>query len=72
MAKMGMVQEFIKMVKMLFKDVTKIVCLNRCITKLFKIQSGLGKGARASSLPLSYYRGSLEFHVQKGCQIQEH
>ncbi len=25
MAKMGMVQEFIKMVKMLFKDVTKVV-----------------------------------------------
>jgi hypothetical protein len=44
MAKMGMVQEFIKMVK-LFNDATKAVYLNRCITKSFKIESGLGKGA---------------------------
>jgi hypothetical protein len=72
MAKMGMVQEFIKMVK-LFKDVKKVVYLNGCITKLFKIESGLGKGAQASSLPsLFYCRGSFEFHVQRGCQIQGH
>jgi hypothetical protein len=36
------------MIKMLFKDVTKVVCLNECIIKLFKIESGLSKGAQAS------------------------
>jgi hypothetical protein len=45
MAKMGMVYEFIKMVKLLFKDVAKTIYLNECITKSFKIKSGLGKGA---------------------------
>ncbi len=33
MATMGMVQEFIKMVKLLFKDAATIVYLNTCITK---------------------------------------
>jgi hypothetical protein len=69
MAKMGMVQEFIKMVK-LFKDARKVVSLNGCITKSFKTESGLGKVARTSSLPsLSHCRGSFEFHVQRGYQI---
>ncbi len=73
MAKMGMVQEFIKMVKLLFKDVAKAIYLNGCITKLFKIKSGLSKGAWISSLPsLSYYKGILELHVQRGYQIQGH
>jgi hypothetical protein len=53
------------MVKMLFKDVTKAVCLNKCIIKLFKIESGLGKGAQANFLPLSYCRGSLEFRSKR-------
>ncbi len=48
---MKMVQEFIKMVKVLFKDAAKAIYLNECITKLFKIESGLSKGAQASSLP---------------------
>jgi hypothetical protein len=72
MAKMGMVHGFIKMVK-LFEDAAKIIFLNGCITKSFKIECGLGKGVRTSSLPsLSYYKRSFEFHVQKGCQIQGH
>jgi hypothetical protein len=41
MTMMGMVQEFIKMVKLLFKDVAKTIYLNRCITKSFKIESGV-------------------------------
>jgi hypothetical protein len=48
MAKMGMVQEFNKMVKSLFKYATKAIYLNGCITKSFKIVS---KGAQISSLP---------------------
>ncbi len=34
---MGMVQEFIKMVKLL-KDAITTICLNGCITKSFKIE----------------------------------
>jgi hypothetical protein len=57
----------------LFKDVAKAIFLNGCITKSFKIESGLGKGARANFLPsLSYYKGSFEFHVQRGYQLQGH
>jgi hypothetical protein len=58
MAKTGMVQEFIKMVK-LFNDAAKAVSLNRCITKSFKIESGLGKGARGNSLPSFFIVGEV-------------
>jgi hypothetical protein len=34
MANMGMAQEFIKMVKLLFKDDATMVYLNGCITKV--------------------------------------
>jgi hypothetical protein len=69
MAKMGMVQEFIKMVK-IFKDARKVIYLNGCIIKSFKIESGSGKVALASFLPsISHCRGSFEFHVQRSCQI---
>jgi hypothetical protein len=70
MVKMKMVQEFIKMVKVLFKDAAKAIYLNGCITKLFKIESGLNKGARTSSQPSFFYCSkSFEFHVQRGYQI---
>jgi hypothetical protein len=60
MAKMGMVHGFIKMVK-LFEDAAKIIFLNGCITKSFKIECGLGKGVRTSSLPsLSNYLGKTK------------
>jgi hypothetical protein len=58
MAKTGMVQEFIKMVK-LFNDAAKAIFLNMCITKSFKIESGLSKGARASSLPSFFIVGEV-------------
>jgi hypothetical protein len=44
MAKMGMLQEFIKMVKLLFKDTIAIICLNGCITKSFKIEVEVRQG----------------------------
>jgi len=41
MANMGMAQEFIKMVKILFKDVTTTVYLNGCFTKLGGLRRGV-------------------------------
>jgi len=52
MANMGMAKEFIKMLKLLFKDVATIVYLNMCITKL----GGL-KRVALSSLPLFLLQG---------------
>jgi hypothetical protein len=41
---MGMVQKFIKMVKLLFKDAITRICLNGCITKSFKIEVEVRQG----------------------------
>jgi hypothetical protein len=61
MEKMGMFKEFIKMVKLLFKDVVIVVCLNGCITKSFKIERGVRQGCPLAPYLFLIIREVLNF-----------
>jgi hypothetical protein len=71
MAKMGMAQEFIKMVKLLFKDAITTICLNGCITKSFKIKREVRHGCPLAPYLFLIVREVLNFMLKKVVKFKE-